>query len=92
VHRPRRGSPRLDAAAHGRAHAALRAFDRDPGVPYRFCMREFIYGVILGAATLYAYKYFDAPGIFAYLNNATASAVKSTSGYSNGSPYRTPHP
>jgi hypothetical protein len=44
-------------------------------------MREFIYGVILGAATIYLYNYFDAPGILAYLNRATADAVKSTSGY-----------
>ena len=54
-------------------------------------MREFIYGMILGAATLYAYNYLDAPGILSYLNGATASAVKSTSGYSTGSPNRTPH-
>lgn len=44
-------------------------------------MREFFYGLILGAASLYCYHYFDAPGILEYLNNATASAVKSTSGY-----------
>jgi len=48
-------------------------------------MREFIYGVILGSATIYLYTYFDAPGILDYLNSATASAVQSTSGYSRGS-------
>jgi hypothetical protein len=44
-------------------------------------MREFFYGLILGAAVLYGYNYFDAPGIMAYLNSATESAAKSTSGY-----------
>jgi hypothetical protein len=44
-------------------------------------MREFFYGLILGAASLYCYNYFDAPGILDYLNSATASAAKSTSGY-----------
>jgi hypothetical protein len=49
-------------------------------------MREFIYGLILGSAAIYLFNYFDAPGILDYLNDATASAVKSTSGYSQGSP------
>ena len=44
-------------------------------------MREFLYGLILGAATIYCYHHFDAPGILDYLNGATAAAVKSTSGY-----------
>jgi len=44
-------------------------------------MRQFIYGLILGAASLYCYRYFDAPGILAYLNGATKSAVESTHGY-----------
>jgi len=44
-------------------------------------VRQFIYGVILGAAAMYAYARLDPPAILAYLNNATASAVKSTSGY-----------
>ena len=48
-------------------------------------MREFFYGLILGAAFLYCYRYFDAPGILSYLNNATSSAVESTHGYSVGS-------
>lgn len=48
-------------------------------------MREFIYGVILGSASIYLFNYFDAPGILDYLNSATASAVHSTSGYSKGS-------
>ncbi len=50
-------------------------------MPYDRGMREFFYGLILGAATLFAYNYFDAPGVLAYLNSATAAAVKSTSGY-----------
>lgn len=53
-------------------------------------MREFIYGLILGSALIYAYNYFDAPGILAYLNSATESAVHSTHGYSDGSPRVTP--
>lgn len=44
-------------------------------------MRQFIYGLILGAATLFAYERLDPPAILAYLNAATESAVKSTSGY-----------
>jgi hypothetical protein len=44
-------------------------------------MRQFIYGLILGAASLYCYRYFDAPGVLAYLNGATQSAVQSTHGY-----------
>ncbi len=44
-------------------------------------MRQFIYGVILGAAALYLYERFDPPALLAYLNAATESAVKSTSGY-----------
>jgi hypothetical protein len=46
-------------------------------------VREFFYGVVLGAAAMYCFQYFDAPGILAYLNNATQSAVKSTHGYSH---------
>ena len=44
-------------------------------------MRQFIYGVIIGAAFWYAYERLDPPAILAYLNSATESAVKSTSGY-----------
>lgn len=44
-------------------------------------MREILYGLILGAATVYCYNYFDAPGMLDYLNSATESAAKSTSGY-----------
>lgn len=51
-------------------------------------MREFFYGIILGAASIWMYNYFDAPGILAYLNSATESAVKSTHGYSDGAPSR----
>ena len=44
-------------------------------------MRQFIYGLILGAVTLFLYERLDPPAILAYLNSATESAVKSTSGY-----------
>ena len=44
-------------------------------------VRQFIYGVIIGAGFMYAYARLDPPKIFAYLNSATQSAVKSTSGY-----------
>jgi hypothetical protein len=44
-------------------------------------VREFFYGVILGAASMYLYEYLDAPGVLDYLNAATKSAVESTSGY-----------
>jgi hypothetical protein len=44
-------------------------------------VREFFYGLVLGAASMYCFEYFDAPGVLAYLNSATEHAVKSTSGY-----------
>jgi hypothetical protein len=44
-------------------------------------VREFIYGMIIGAGLLYLYTYFDAPGVVSYLNSATESAVESTAGY-----------
>lgn len=44
-------------------------------------MRQFIYGVILGLGAMFAYERLDPPAILDYLNSATASAVKSTSGY-----------
>ncbi len=47
-------------------------------------MREFFYGLILGAMSLYLFEYFDAPGVLEYLNSATESAVKSTHGYGGG--------
>lgn len=47
-------------------------------------MREFFYGVILGATAMYLFEYFDAPGTLAALNSATKSAVESTSGYGGG--------
>ena len=46
-------------------------------------MREFLYGVILGVAAMYLFQYFDAPGVLAYLNCATQSAVQSTHGYTH---------
>jgi hypothetical protein len=44
-------------------------------------MREFVYGMIVGAGVMYGYRYFDAPGVLAYLNQATQSAVEATHGY-----------
>jgi len=44
-------------------------------------MRQLIYGLILGAASMYAYERLDPPAILSYLNAATESAVQSTSGY-----------
>ena len=44
-------------------------------------VRQFIYGVLLGAVAMFAYERLDPPAILAYLNSATASAVKSTAGY-----------
>ena len=44
-------------------------------------VRQFIYGLILGLAAMYAYARLDPPKILAYLNSATESAVRSTSGY-----------
>jgi len=47
----------------------------------RLGMRQLIYGLILGAASMYMYERLDPPAILAYLNAATESAVQSTSGY-----------
>jgi hypothetical protein len=47
----------------------------------RNCVRQFIYGLIIGVGFMYAYERLDPPAILAYLNSATTSAVKSTSGY-----------
>jgi hypothetical protein len=44
-------------------------------------MRDFIYGVIIGAATMFCYVRLDPPTVLAYLNQATSSAVQSTHGY-----------
>lgn len=44
-------------------------------------MRQFIYGLIFGAAAMYCYARVDPPKVFAYLNQATKSAVQATSGY-----------
>jgi len=44
-------------------------------------MRQFIYGVILGAAAYLCYVRVDPPKVLDYLNAATKSAVDSTSGY-----------
>jgi hypothetical protein len=44
-------------------------------------VRQFIYGVILGAAFWYAYERVDPPAVLDYLNSATESAMRSTGGY-----------
>ena len=44
-------------------------------------MRQLIYGLILGAASMFMYERLDPPAILGYLNAATDSAVRSTSGY-----------
>ena len=44
-------------------------------------MREFIYGLLVGAAVMFGYERLEPGRILAYLNDATASAVRSTSGY-----------
>ncbi len=44
-------------------------------------MRQWFYGLVLGAASMYLYERLDAPAILSYLNAATESAVESTSGY-----------
>ena len=44
-------------------------------------MREFFYGLIIGAAAMYCYARLDPPKVLAYLNAATQSAVDSTHGY-----------
>jgi hypothetical protein len=51
-------------------------------------VRQFIYGLVIGVAFMYAYERLDPPAILAYLNGATASAVKSTSGYGGKDPRR----
>ncbi|GIW41725.1 MAG: hypothetical protein KatS3mg076_2302 [Candidatus Binatia bacterium] len=57
-----------------------------PGARTIFGMREFLYGVIVGAAAVYLYTYFDAAGALDALNRWTASAVQAARGYSDGSP------
>ena len=47
-------------------------------------VREFIYGLVLGAAMMWGFEYFDAPGIWADLNGATTSAKTSVGGYGGG--------
>jgi hypothetical protein len=44
-------------------------------------MREFVYGLICGAAVMYLYVRLDPPKVLDYLNAATTSAVESTHGY-----------
>ena len=44
-------------------------------------MRQFIYGLILGAAVMYGYARVDPPKVLGYLNQATKSAAESTHGY-----------
>ncbi len=51
---------------------------RQAGKPF---MREFVYGLICGAAAMYLYVRFDPPKVLDYLNAATKAAVESTHGY-----------
>jgi len=44
-------------------------------------VREFVYGLLVGAVVMVGYERLDPGRILAYLNDATASAVRSTSGY-----------
>jgi hypothetical protein len=44
-------------------------------------VRQFIYGLIVGAAAMYAYARLDPPKLLAYLNQVTKSAAESTHGY-----------
>ncbi len=44
-------------------------------------MREFVYGVLFGAVVMFGYERLEPGKILDYLNSATASAVRSTSGY-----------
>ena len=44
-------------------------------------MREFVYGLLVGAAVMFGYVRLQPERILSYLNDATASAVRSTSGY-----------
>jgi hypothetical protein len=44
-------------------------------------VREFIYGVLIGAAVLYGWERFDVPGVWAWLSGATEYARQSTGGY-----------
>lgn len=44
-------------------------------------MREFLYGLVIGAALMWGYETYDIPGQIAYLNSASDYAAKSTSGY-----------
>jgi hypothetical protein len=56
-------------------------FDATAAGHYPIDVRQFLYGLILGAAFWYAYERLDPAKILAYLNSATEHAVKSTSGY-----------
>lgn len=47
-------------------------------------MRQFIWGVICGLAFWYVYERVDPPALLAYLNEKTAEAARSTSGYAGG--------
>ena len=57
--------------------AYTRRRSRESGV------REFFYGVVLGATAMWLFVHFDAPGVLAFLNSATESAVQSTHGYTH---------
>jgi hypothetical protein len=65
-------------------------FDLAPATDYhpesrkRGIVRQFVYGIVLGAAAMYCYARVDPPKVFDYLNSATQSAVQSTHGYTDG--------
>lgn len=78
------GYVKISAAPHAASGAKKRFDDRRHDDYYtlrRSIVRQFIYGVVLGVAAMYLYARFDPPKILAYLNAATESAAKSTSGY-----------
>ena len=70
------------AVARPRADSPLTSFHALTIIVARSrTVRQFFYGLVLGAASMYLYERLDAPAILAYLNSATESAVESTSGY-----------
>jgi len=47
-------------------------------------MREYIYGLVIGLASLYCWEYFDVPGMWAYLTDATEQNAKISGGIGKG--------
>lgn len=44
-------------------------------------MREYIYGLIIGLVSLYCWEYFDIPGVWAYLTDATEQNARITGNF-----------